>query len=333
MTFVPVMGFWGWLIISLILLGGAGYLLKLKTSRSHWRLLAIVALIVLAAARPGIPGAGGRTEVAEIDVFFVVDTTASIGALDFDGNKQRIEGVRADINGIAEKLAGSRYSMITFDGSSQVVLPLTQDSTALKTITQILHPQSTLNAKGSSITVARDTLAKRLEASKKVHPERMRLVFYFGDGENTAAAAPEPFNIQKGLISGGAVLGYGTTSGGYMFDYNYGKTDNPEYIKDTSGNKAKSVMDPKALQEIGKQLNLPYAHRQNPNGLEQDVGSALNKAKSAASKMGGVLPGVGRTDLYWIPVLGALGLMVWELIDQGRKLRLLNQLNRKGGNS
>ena len=69
-------------------------------------------------------------------------------------------------------------------------------------------------SRGSSVTIARDQLRTALERGRDTHPERARLVFYFGDGEQTAAQDPRPFDIASQLINGGAVLGYGTAAGG-----------------------------------------------------------------------------------------------------------------------
>ena len=63
-------------------------------------------------------------------------------------------------------------------------------------------------------------------------PERGRVVFYLGDGEQTAADPPTPFDIDKRLINGGAVLGYGTTEGGRMKATRSRFDTTRDYIKD-----------------------------------------------------------------------------------------------------
>ena len=48
----------------------------------------------------------------------------------------------------------------------------------------------TAYSKGSSVTAAGKLLTERLRAARDSHPERPRLVYYLGDGEQTSAAAP-----------------------------------------------------------------------------------------------------------------------------------------------
>ncbi|MEJ1193141.1 VWA domain-containing protein [Pseudarthrobacter sp. CCNWLW207] len=93
----------------------------------------LVLLVVGAALRPGIPGGSAEAATADINVFFVVDTTSSIAAEDYGDSLPRLEGVRADISAIAERLAGARFSLITFDTNAAVRMPLTTDTSALDT--------------------------------------------------------------------------------------------------------------------------------------------------------------------------------------------------------
>ncbi|WP_227008162.1 vWA domain-containing protein [Pseudarthrobacter sp. AB1] len=183
-------------------------------TRRDWLFRGTLVLLLLSAAlRPGVPGGSSQAATADVNVFFVVDTSSSIAAEDYGDGSPRLEGMRQDIMAIASELAGARFSLLTFDSNAVVRMPLTTDTTALDTSVSVLEPQVTAFSKGSSVTAAGTLLAERLRAARDSHPERPRLIYYLGDGEQTSAQAPEPLQVGGGLVDGGAVLGYGTAGG------------------------------------------------------------------------------------------------------------------------
>lgn len=314
MTFLPILAPWLFITLALLLAAGALWLLVKSRSAARWRYAALVLLVVLAAARPGLGGAPAPVANTELNIFFVVDTTPSSAAEDYNGSSPRMEGMRADIMALAEEFAGARFSLITFDSKAASVLPLTTDATALRTLTEVLEPRPSYNSKGSSISVADSVLAGRLAAAQKAHPERPRLVYYLGDGEQTAATAPAPFKDSPDLVDGGAVLGYGTTAGGKMRDFSFGIDEPGPWIADKSADYAPAVstIDEQALRTVAGQLKVPYVHRQAPGNLGPALADSAPKASTqpAGSE---TRPGAGRWELYWVLALAAFGVALWEL--------------------
>jgi Ca-activated chloride channel family protein len=298
----------------------------------------LVLLLLLAAARPGIPGGTVPAAASELDVFFVVDTSSSIVAEDYSaagkpgagkqhagklgaGEHSRLDGVRQDIRTIAKELAGARYSLITFDSGSVVRMPLTADTSALDTVVSVLGPQITSYSQGSSVTAAGPVLAERLAAARDRHPERPRLVFYFGDGEQTSATAPRALGVDSSLVSGGALLGYGTAEGGKM-KINSGDPARPaaDYIAEPGGGgeAAVSRIDEQKLQEIARGLAVPYVHR----AAGDAAAPMLQKAwPGTLERTGDSLE--GRTELYWLPALAAFLLALRETLLVFRQLQEL----------
>lgn len=282
----------------------------------------LVLLLLLAALRPGVPGGSVRAATADMNVFFVVDTTSSIAAEDYGNGSPRLDGVRQDIMAIAAELAGARFSMITFDSQAVVRMPLTTDTSALGTLTDVLEPQITQYSTGSSVTVARTVLNDRLRAARDSHPERARVVYYLGDGEQTSGKAPEPLRLDASLVNGGAVLGYGTSQGGRMKEKSsYSSDEAAAYIQDRSGGSAGdavSRIDEETLRGIAAQLGVPYVHRAAGDAVAPMMQSATPAAlKETPDSL------EGRTELYWAPALGAFILALWESL---RVLRQLSQL-------
>ncbi|WP_081709975.1 VWA domain-containing protein [Arthrobacter sp. 35W] len=339
MTLLPVLPLWLMipLALALVLLGGAAALLwrsrtaavsangaRPASMAPAVRAAALVALVLLAALRPGFPGGTAQQISTQLNVFFVVDTTSSSNAEDFGPSATRLDGMKTDIEAIAAALPGARYSMLTFDSSAVVRLPLTTDANALDTMVDILSPEVTLFSRGSSVTVAADALKDRLEAARKAHPDRPRLVFYLGDGEQTADKAPAPFNLPENLVNGGAVLGYGTVDGGRMRENSGYPLDRPEqYITDysTGGSKdAVSRLDEKMLRTLADQLTVPYVHR----NAGDPIAAALVDASAAGMAPDDAATTAGRIELYWIFALAAFAVVLWEIVDSGRRLRRLS---------
>ncbi|MGG5171425.1 VWA domain-containing protein [Pseudarthrobacter sp. J1738] len=337
MTFIPLVP--GWLLtagilvlLCLAVLAGLGGWKRSATDHGERRsqLLHVgsgvltVLLLALAAARPGLPGAGQQAQTNDLNVFFVVDTTSSVAAEDYDGAKPRLEGIQKDILGIAEQLSGARYSMITFDSRARLKLPLTVDGAALETSVELLSPQDSLFAKGTSVTVASELLSERLKKAHEQHPERANVVFYLGDGEQTSTGKAGPMKVDQALVQGGAVLGYGTEQGGRMKQYlSYDSSPPQRYIKDLSGDTpgdAVSKIDPAKLKSIASDLGVPYVHRSAGDPVSQALAGTHATGDSGSSDSGLR----GRAELYWIPagLAALLGLAyVWSLTRSGQRLR------------
>ncbi|MBB6403220.1 VWA domain-containing protein [Arthrobacter sp. AZCC_0090] len=332
MTYSPVLPWWVLAIAALAVVVLLTVMLarKGRARRSAWLLrAAAVLLLMLAALRPGWPGGDSRAASADLDVYFVVDTSASMGAEDYAGGKPRLDGVRSDIAAVARELAGAKFALITFDGAASVRMPLSQDATALATAVEILQLQPPQYASGSSITVAAPVLSQRLKAAKEQHPGRPALVFYLGDGENTSAKAAGSFAVDAGLVDGGAVLGYGTAGGGRMKDISGDHISGHQgYIQDTSGRErrdAVSRIDEEQLGSLAAQLGVPYVHREA--GATPDA--MLSKARPGALTVGeDPAEGTsgGRVELYWLLAVVAFLLALHEPI---RHAMTLNQLRER----
>lgn len=279
-----------------------------RSRRTNWivRLVAVV-LLGIACLRPGIGSQTAPTAQSDVDVFFLVDTTASMVAEDWDG-APRLDGVRADVMALAEAHSGARFSLITFDKDAQVRLPLTTDTTALQTSVTTLRPEITAYSSGSSISIANELLVTSLERAAEAKPDRARVVYYLGDGEQTASTAPESFADAAPLIQGGSVLGYGTAAGGKMLTTNGGfETTTPTYIADSSGREALSVIDETNLGAIATELGVAYQHRMPDLAVQP---AAVDPSKLDTQSAGDVERAF---DLYWIFAIGVFLLLLRDV--------------------
>lgn len=288
----------------------------------------MVAVLFLAALRPGVPGQFVNASATNLNVYFVVDTTSSMIAEDYGGSYPRLAGVKDDIHALATEFAGARMALITFDRRVGVRVPSTTDGLAFDAAVNTLMPEPNEYSVGSSVTAPGPALAAMLKSSARTHPDRGRIVFYFGDGEQTARAEPEPMGVDGALVQGGAVLGYGTSEGGPMRDTRSRFVGGePTYITDPgTGRQARSVIDETRLADIGRQLGLAYVHREAGDDLER-VLAGVDRGKFGTSEEVEEAKVRGRTELYWWLVIALLPMAAVEAAHALRGYRGL----RPGG--
>ena len=274
----------------------------------------ILVLMALLLLRPGI-GEIKKVDVYtnQYDVYFVVDTTASMIAEDWGDDKEtRLTAVKQDIGRIVDEYSGARYALLTFDSSAIVRTPLTRDSSAVMSSVNILTPEVTKYSKGSSIDVASPLLESTLSRNMTAEPERARIVFFFTDGEQTNGTEPASYEASSSYISGGSVYGYGTLDGGPMKKQNgYTITSSDdEYIMDSSQEPpivALSKIDEENLTTMAEQLGIEYSLRDAniPITIPE-----LSEEKVAVSSSSGMKV---TTDFTWIIALPLYGLLAFEL--------------------
>jgi Ca-activated chloride channel family protein len=326
MTFQPILPAVLVVLVTLLFVALAVWqLVRRPDARLTWAgRVALVAACGLLLLRPGIPGGSASTLATDVDILLVIDTTASIVAEDGEGGRPRLDDVREDVQTIVETYPGARFGLITFDADAVVRVPLTTDTTALATSLSVLRPEVTRNSRGSSVGVAAPLLEETLSSAASVSPDRARMVFYFGDGEQTALGEPESFAGSAGELSGGAVLGYGTAEGGPMRDTSAG-VDGPGSYIEYEGERALSVIDPENLQRIAEQLGVGYQQRSSGAALE------LPPAPTTATTSQGSTETIA--DLSWVIALVIAVLLAAELL---RAVLLLTRASavarpRRGG--
>jgi Ca-activated chloride channel family protein len=280
----------------------------LRSHRTLWslRLVMVLACLVM-LLRPGIPGGATQTLATDTDILLVVDTTSSIVAEDWADGQPRLDGVREDVAALITEYPGARFALVTFDAAAQLRMPLTTDTTALVGSLGVLRPEVTSRSQGSSIGIAAPLVAETLKAAAESSPDRSRMVFYFGDGEQTAATTPEPFSESAKYTDAGAVFGYGTAEGGPMKITTGGLgADDSGYIE-YQGADALSTIDEANLEAVAAQLGVEYQHRtaDTPPTLPEAPSTTTSYAESG--EVGNVV------ELYWFAALLIVALLGFEL--------------------
>ena len=287
------------------------------------RFLIVVAVIIMGAG-PSIHGEAQEV-TSTLEVYFVIDRTGSMAAEDWDGNKPRIDGVRNDVAIMMNILTGSRFSIMSWDSKVHTDLPLTSDASAVVAYMDSFDRELSSSSQGSSVNRPAQDLAKLLKKNKERHPQNVRALFVFSDGETsnqnhwTSAPSGEAsdWDAVKEYIDGGLVLGYGTEKGGPMKVLRLGDSGSqsggePEYIRDSSqpGDPiAISKIDEAALADVASRVGIDYVHSPDKSAIESHARSMFDKASTLAESR-------NLKDTYryiiWPFALLLGGLLAWE---------------------
>lgn len=281
-------------------------------ARLRWLPRALIVLVVAATClRPSVPAPATTTSMSNADVYFVVDTTASMGATDGPGGVSRIDLARADVVGLAAQIAGagSRAALITFDSDARTIVPLTTDTGAVGRAAAILKPEIAVASAGSSVTVAAALLSRTLTEVAAAYPDRASLVLYLGDGEHTAQAPPSSFEPVAALVQGGIVLGYGTAAGATMpARQTTREAATVALVQDpATGQPAVSHADEDRLRGLAGELGLGYAHRDGTAALAIPA-PTVRLVVTELSELA-----AGSTEFTWLCALALIALLLGEL--------------------
>lgn len=266
----------------------------------------IIASTVMIGIRPMIVDQNQEVRTNNLDVCLIIDTTISMWAEDYNQGP-RMDAVRKDVETIINALPGSSFALVNFDNSAQLLMPYTQDINGIREAVDDLSMPNYNTAQGSSVNKIMDEIKTLSEVSDNKKGTRRTIYFIFSDGETTDGTELGAFEKLERNVDGGAVIGYGSTTGGKM---NYpGKG----YVKDTSkGTSARSKIDEDNLQMLAKKLGIPYVHSgkigyNNELFSEIDVIKALSRDAAIED---GDTSGMIETYYYFAGILAVI-LMAW----------------------
>lgn len=268
------------------------------------RVILLGALLFFVNLRPQRREFHTDVQMKNLDVLFVVDTTVSMDARDYNGGNTRMSGVLDTCNAIIDRLTGSSFALIRFDNQSQILAPFTQDATSVKDAFSTLKTADRSYARGSSLNTPYDDM-KDLLTSSNEKKGRKTIVFFISDGEITDGSALRSYQALEPLCDAGAVLGFGTESGGKMYNGNALGLDiqDPE-----TGEDAVSRIDEKNLKQIASDLDIDYIHVKQTS----DVSFLTDAIRNGSSAVLQTADAVTYEDIYQYFAAAAALLLLGE---------------------
>lgn len=278
------------------------------------RLSVIYVLALIIGMRPVLVETKYEFATKNLDVLFVVDNTISMWAQDYSGRKERMQGVVNDAGIIIDELAGSNFGLVTFDDASHVLSPFTQDMQYIKDLFDTFKSPDSYYAKGSDLSKPyQDIEALLLSSSRKEN--RKTIVFYMSDGEITNGKELRDYSELAQYIDAGAVLGYGSASGGKMKDtYGY------DYVYDYHEHEdAISRIDEENLGKIAEDLGLTYMNMNSGNSALRGAVDVIKESSKTVIETG---EGAEiQNDIYYffaIPLALMLLVELFLIVRRGR---------------
>ena len=259
------------------------------------RLVLIYVLALIIGLRPVIKEDKYEFTAKNLDVLFVVDTTISMWALDYDMSSPRMDGARVDAKYIAKELAGSNFALLTFDDQAHVISPFTQDLVYIEDLIDTLAAPDITYAMGSDMSLPYADMESLLRSSSKKE-NRKTIVVFISDGEITNGKELTSYEALKQYVDAGVVLGYGTEQGGKMKDSSYG------YIFDeTTGKEALSVIDEGNLKSIADDMGLVYSRMSGEYSDRAALEGVVEYIKASSMSITDSVKGVEKyKDIYYI---------------------------------
>jgi Ca-activated chloride channel family protein len=199
-------------------------------------LLAAVALVIVALARPQVGSKLREVTVSGMELMLAVDVSNSMLAEDFEPN--RLERTKYAISRLLESLRQDRVGLVVFAGDAYVQLPITADyRTAISFVMQI--SPTMVSRQGTAIGAAIDLAVSGFSSDR----EGSRAIILITDGENhedDAMAAAERA-AEKGIRI--YTIGIGTPEGAPI-------RVGDDFIRDEAGEMVVSHLDEAGLQRI-----------------------------------------------------------------------------------
>ena len=316
MIIKPLIPIWLMGIICILFL-----VLKRKGIFNYIRQIIIVILLFVINLRIMVPGGTIITVEPDMEILFVCDNTISMLAEDDNGKGRRIDAVKDDLKYIMEQFPGASYSIVTFDSSVEMKIPYTVDTNIVTQTIDNLNGQASYYANGSSLNQVMSSMEEYLDRNRDTY----QILFFVSDGEITTEN--EKLKSYDGLsdyVDGGAVLGYGTSAGGYMQTVEFSMMDEePTYLYYYDDNydkvKAVSKIDEENLKSIATDFGVDYIHMTKQSEIDAVIKDINNELDGVVfSENENSAQGYSETYYYFVIALGIL--LLFDLIYYKRKL-------------
>ena len=297
---------------------------KVKNINIILKLISVVLLFII-NLRFMIPNGEASAVTSNTSVLFVIDTTVSMKALDYNGNKERFEGVINDCCYIVDELPTCKFSIITFGDTAQRLIPYTTDTDMVQAELKAISLENNYFAKGSSMNIVKDIMEETLRKEYEKNDDDSNLVvFFISDGEITTEKNLETFTEIKKYVNNGAVLGYGTQDGGKMinngdedepdnpYSYIYYYDDNDKYVQ------AISKIDENNLKQIAQDIELDYIHMEKTSNIDyklNDIKQQYSNSQTDEKKFSTY------KDIYYYFTILLVILLIIDFIIKKRRMQ------------
>ncbi len=313
LKFEPILPVWFMVILCIGLLA-----LKRKGIVPYIRQILMVILIFVINLRPMIMTDDVTVIKQKLNCYCIIciDDTLSMMAEDYDGDRPRLEGVKADVDYITRELPGAKFCLIDFNNDVNLIAPFTDDTSYIRSSVSSIYPLPDYHATGTNINVCKKLLGQMIQDAVRMGDGRI-VVFFITDGENTDNHQLESFADIAGNIEAGAVMGYGTDDGGQMHYYDelYEEVVLVEDKRTFPYKPAVSCIDEDNLEQLADDLKIKYIHMTETEKIDpvlEDIKGMVDGETEETTEYGYV-------DTYYWFVIPLAALVAYEFISVKRR--------------
>lgn len=282
-------------------------------------LMAVLALLIVAMARPQVVGKKTTTTRQGIEAMIVLDISNSMLAQDVQPS--RLEYSKMLLSQLIDKMPNDKIGLIVFAGDAFIQMPITSDNVSAKMFLKTIQP-SLIQRQGTAIGSAIELAVQSFgEAKQKVG----RAIFLITDAENHEDNATEAARMARDKGISVNVIGVGSTDGTPI-----PMQGTMSYLKDKEGNVVVSKLDEELAKEVAAAGSGVYIRGNNSGAVLRNLEKIVDEMQKgdfqAASS--------DYDDKFYIPVWIALFLLLVEfflLRRQNKRLNRINLFNRKKG--
>ena len=245
---------------SISVIRAAGLKETIKGKIGRYIILAGLILFCIALARPQLLDQSLPLKREGIDIVLVLDVSGSMRSVDFEPS--RLEAARETMDKFIQQRNQDRISLVIFAGTAYTRIPLTLDHNILRASLQEVDVTS-VNQDGTAIGMGISVALNRLKKSEA----ESKVVVLVTDGVNNAGSI-DPLTAARLASEMGVriyTIGVGTDET-IMPVYIMGQKRYQRYaggldeellreIAETTGGKYYRARDPKALDNIFKEIN------------------------------------------------------------------------------
>jgi Ca-activated chloride channel family protein len=268
-----------------------------------------VACLALALARPLVGFRWEETKRRGLDVLFAVDTSRSMLAQDV--KPDRLTRAKMAVEDLLAKMDGDRTGLIAFAGNSFLQCPLTLDYDAFRQSLEALDTRI-IPRGGTDIAAA----IHEAEAALEGNGNNDRILVLLTDGEDLEGSALEA--ARAAGKNGLKIFTVGVGSSGGELIPAIDEKGGTQFVKDASGQFVKSHLDESMLKQIAEATGAMYQPLgQQAQGLETIYQKGLSQftRREVASRMHRVY--IER--FQWPLALGILCLVLDPLVGIRRR--------------
>jgi Ca-activated chloride channel family protein len=282
--------------------------------------VAAVALVALAVARPQIGSHRTLLQREGTDVIIAFDTSLSMSAQDVQPS--RMERAKAAVGALLDHLQGDRVGLVTFAGSANLRFPLTTDVEAARKVVQSLTFKDGGLGAGTSIAQALRETTDGFANDQT----RSKIVVLVSDGEDLGddAAGAASFVRSEGISLNTIGVGLPAPAPVLTTDPRTGRIQ--PRTDPTTQQPLTTTADPKALQQLATDNRGRY-YDGNSDDFAVQLSDEVGRLQKTRFESGeGNVP---NERFQWLLGLGLLLLGIEFVLPAGRSARRFPRFRRR----